>query len=554
MSPASIAAAAIPTPSGTTLLGNLHAQSMTRLTSPVKMIHVNFTVTYKAYTVPVWIGRLRGSMLVNCSESEPVRDVTQIRAEGQGHVSESSSVQNPDRSRAEAALFSALRGLREAVGSPSVRTIAREVGGVSHTTVHAALTGTTIPTWPVLSKLVTYLGGDETTFRQLWEDARPAGSSSTRRPTPGPEISVFVSYARIDDKASYNRISQLIDGIAATYESATGKTVGVFKDVESIKPGDDWRDRIRLGLSSSSILLAFISPAYLRSPACREELTEFFAFLRANSSTRLIIPLMFASPDRVLGEFNDDLLWQQLEKLNYLDISNLRFTDPGSGSWIQTLEVVADRIDKVLRDVPDNIGNLPSELTDEDEIDPEGFLERMAEIEDRMPGMESGVKLYGSLMERLGEQLAKATPDMHEADTYAKKLAVSDRVARDITPIADELDAVAGKLVTDLNELTYVTKFVTASVAKSPDSATKDVMDFLNIIKETATTGIKSLSALDVFTQTVNQSLGYSSRLDRPFKKIRSANLKLAELRGIMTGWLEEVDTVLTQCPLSSQG
>ena len=129
-------------------------------------------------------------------------------------MSESSTVRNPAQSTAEAALNMALLDLREEAGNPSTRAIAKAVGGMSHTTVHAALSGTTIPSWPVLSKLVSYLGGDEDTFRQLWEDARPGGVSS-RRPTPGPEVSVFVSYARIDDKASYSRISKLIDGLAS---------------------------------------------------------------------------------------------------------------------------------------------------------------------------------------------------------------------------------------------------------------------------------------------------------------------------------------------------
>jgi hypothetical protein len=467
-------------------------------------------------------------------------------------VSESSTVQNPARSSAEAALFKALGDLRAEAGNPSTRTIAKDVGSMSHTTVHAALSGTTIPSWPVLSKLVNYLGGNEDTFRQLWEDARPGGAS-TRRPMPGPEVSVFVSYARIDDKASYNRISQLIDGLAATYESSTGQSAGVFKDVESIKPGDDWRDRIRLGLSASSIFLAFISPAYLRSVACREELSEFFAFLNANSSTRLIIPLIFASPDRILNEFNGDDLWAQVSKLQWLDISELRFADPGSGAWIRTLEVVADRIDEVLRSLSSDDTDVPS-AEPKVEISPQGVLERMAEIEGRMPGMITGIERYAVLMAQLGEEVAAATPAMQQADTFAKKLAVSRQLADGLTPIAEEMDTLAGQLVSDLNELTYVTKFVTGIIANSPDDATTDALDFLTTIRETASIGIDSLAAIDEFTRSVSQALGYSSKLDKPLKIIRAANLKIADLRGIMSGWREEVDTAYAKNPnLTSQ-
>jgi len=78
-------------------------------------------------------------------------------------------------------------------------------------------------------------------FRDLWVDTRP--TAQPRRSYSGPEVSVFVSYARIDDKSSYGRVSKLIDDVADTYQSITGQRVGVFKDVESIQPGDDWRDR-----------------------------------------------------------------------------------------------------------------------------------------------------------------------------------------------------------------------------------------------------------------------------------------------------------------------
>jgi TIR domain len=462
------------------------------------------------------------------------------------YVSESSTVQNPEQSSAEAALFMALRDLRQEAGNPSTRAIAKAVGGISHTTVYAALAGTTLPSWPVLSKLVSHLGGDEETFRQLWEDARPGGARS-RRPTPGPEVSVFVSYARIDDKAAYSRISQLIDGLAAIYESSTGQSVGVFKDVESIKPGDDWRDRIRLGLSASSIFLAFISPAYLRSAACREELTEFFAFLRANSSTRLIIPLIFGSPDRILNEFSDDDLWTQVSQLQWLDISELRFADPGSGPWIRTLEAIADRISEILQSVSTEVDTPSAES--ESEISNQGVLERMAEIEERLPGMASGMERYAALMVQLTEQVSLATPEMRIADTFAKKLAVSGRLANSLSPIAEEMDTLAGQMVSDLNELTYVTRFVTGIIANRPDEVTKDVLEFLATIRATANTGIDSLAAIDEFTKSIGQVLGYSGALDKPLRNIRSANLKIADLRGIMSGWREEVDTIYAQNP-----
>jgi hypothetical protein len=449
---------------------------------------------------------------------------------------------------AEAAFFSALRELYARAGAPSTRMMAGAIGGISHTTLHAAIRGTTIPSWPTVAKLVEHLGGYPDTFHALWADTRP--KAAARHVTTGPEISVFVSYARIDDKSTYGRISQLIDGLADTYQSLTGKIVGVFKDVESIKPGDDWRDRIRLGLSASSIFLAFISPAYLRSANCREELSEFLAFLDANSSARLIIPLIFTAPDRILNEFSNDSLWERIEQLQWLDVSRLRYADLGSSDWVLTLERIADRVDEVLLSFASKTDQAsegadsepPSELS-------EHVLNRMAAIETKLPDMAASFERYSGLMVQMTEAVTGAAPSMQRADTFAKKLAISEDLAQQLNPIADEMGVEADRLVGYLNELTYIAKFVIDAVRSDVDDASADTIDFLKIVRDTAATGIKSLSVIDDFTRSIGQSIGFSKDLDKPLKKIRQASLKIADLRGILSGWQEEVASLHGRYP-----
>jgi len=79
-------------------------------------------------------------------------------------------------------------------------------------------------------------------------------------------ISVFLSYARLDDMATYGRISTFRADLQHSYEALTGSRVEVFQDVDSVGLGEGWKDRIRSGLSTSSILLAFVRP---RSSAAR---------------------------------------------------------------------------------------------------------------------------------------------------------------------------------------------------------------------------------------------------------------------------------------------
>ena len=467
-------------------------------------------------------------------------------------VAESSSKRSPARSSAEAAFFAALRELYVHAGEPSTRSMAQGIGDVSHTTLHAAIRGTTVPSWPVVEKLVRFLGGDLHTFQKLWADTRP--NANLRRPVSGPEVSVFVSYARIDDKATYSRVSQLIDSFADSYESMTGGTVGVFKDVESIKPGDDWRDRIRLGLAASSIFLAVISPAYLRSAECRQELSEFLTFLDVNSSARLVIPLIFATPDRIQTEFADDALWKRIEKLQWLNISDLRHTDPGTSGWIIAVDRIADRVDEVLQSFrSENVVVRSEDVQIEHQLSQGDFdLEHMADIEEKLPVMGESLTMYGKLMEQMNSEVNASTPAMQRADTFAKKLAVSNQLAEKLNPIADEMDSAASHIVAYLDEMSYVANFFVAGLRRASEGGasearefmTPEIVEFLTSMKIASTQGINAVAAIEVFVQSLSQVIGFSKRLDLPLKKIRNASLKVADIRGVLTGWQEEVSSL----------
>ena len=68
-------------------------------------------------------------------------------------------------------LVTALQALHRQAGKPSYRTIAKEVGNVSHTTVAEALGGRRVPSWSIVESIVRHLGGDENRIRELWVSA-----------------------------------------------------------------------------------------------------------------------------------------------------------------------------------------------------------------------------------------------------------------------------------------------------------------------------------------------------------------------------------------------
>ncbi|MFC7809976.1 NACHT domain-containing protein [Streptomyces olivaceus] len=84
-----------------------------------------------------------------------------------------------------AAFAAELRALHVAAGSPSSRNLAHKIGTLSHSTIAAALSGRTVPRWPVVKTVVEALGGDTALFNQLWTAAaaemRDAPTGEERR-------------------------------------------------------------------------------------------------------------------------------------------------------------------------------------------------------------------------------------------------------------------------------------------------------------------------------------------------------------------------------------
>lgn len=112
-----------------------------------------------------------------------------------------------ESSRRRRDLASALADLHRRAGKPTSRAIASAVASVSHTTVADTIGGRRVPSWPILEKIVVYLGGDTLQFRMLWEDATTPPSTNSG------ELDRFPT--RID-KITSDAIARLITALADT--------------------------------------------------------------------------------------------------------------------------------------------------------------------------------------------------------------------------------------------------------------------------------------------------------------------------------------------------
>lgn len=81
-------------------------------------------------------------------------------------------------------------------------------------------------------------------------------------------VAVFWSYAHKDDTNSRGAIRTLLDSVRNEYELATGNSLDVFVDDESIDWGTNWREAIEGAVQRTTFFIPVLTPTYLKRPAC----------------------------------------------------------------------------------------------------------------------------------------------------------------------------------------------------------------------------------------------------------------------------------------------
>ena len=120
-----------------------------------------------------------------------------------------------------------------------------------------------------------------------------------------PRVDVFVSYARGDDRDG--AAAALVEEVRRELRRFAAREPGVFFDREPIRSMADWARRSLGPLAAARATLAVLSPAYFKSPYCREEWEGHLEreLARARPGERVapifIVPLAGFTEGKALG-------------------------------------------------------------------------------------------------------------------------------------------------------------------------------------------------------------------------------------------------------------
>lgn len=201
-----------------------------------------------------------------------------------------------------------------------------------------------------------------------------------------PEASLFVSYVHADDRSENGAIRALVERLADTYEFLFGTQLEVFFDGD-IRWGELWRERLSQELERTTFLLAIVTPRFLGSEQCRNEVLEFSAAVRSVGQPKLILPLIWQMPAQLGEEGRGDPVVTSLTQAQWLDVVELRYEDPTSSTYRQLVEKIAGRLHETVvalearrGDLPGQSAVVPASVDDPDQS--LGALELMERAED----------------------------------------------------------------------------------------------------------------------------------------------------------------------------
>ncbi|MCS7480778.1 toll/interleukin-1 receptor domain-containing protein [Umezawaea endophytica] len=368
------------------------------------------------------------------------------------------------------------------------------------------------------------------------------------------DVSIFFSYAHIDNESTHERLRELSGDIRTQYMSMSGLSVDIFFDVDSIALGEKWRQRIEAGLTESTVLFAIISPAYLRSPVCRDEIKTFLTLL-GEQRHKVLIPLLLFPKSEIDQRFSDDELWIEISEVQFRRIHDLRIEERGSKAWMGAVIEIASRMDEIIGVLDEPLAGVElavaGELnrTEENPVDevamePSGRLESMAAAEEYLPEFVEITTDFGNLMKEYAAEMELATPKAAGATSFKEKLLASNSLASKLAPITE---AFSEKSLQMRKILAIITPGISEILRQVVDATPEERNDpeVQNLIKNArfmVDNIINSVQSATPFNDSTEGLKGLSGPLDKVLIKMQSAMLVMVDLNATGQAWSEILD------------
>lgn len=361
----------------------------------------------------------------------------------------------------------------------------------------------------------------------------------------GPEVSVFLSYARKDDR-HFGHVRPFTSLLEALVHAKTGRHVKVFVDRTSIAWGDKWEDSLNEGVLNATVFIPLLSANYLESEMCRMEFNTFYSAAEALGVTELMLPVLIIDAPQIFRSDSDDQVVQIAISHQYELIESAVLSDAGSSDWKRTMAHLADRFALALARAEDRIGRIESipraastlgdEKVVEDDADAPGLAELLESLTQDFEDLTDIANQINPAIEQFGDAAASAgnlpdNPSPRDIQTWSIRLAAAFRPpAQDLELHGERLYAKTRSLDETMIQLRQVAD--TIPEWNSGLRTTLEALTGMGDVRQVMTDLLQGMRPAENLSVPLRQAL-------RP---ARSGVTRISDSLAIIEGWTRWLD------------
>ena len=362
------------------------------------------------------------------------------------------------------------------------------------------------------------------------------------------EISGFLSYVREDDATDGGRITELRRRLEAEIRMQTGEVFSIFQDREDIFVGQQWRHRIENSIDETSLLVAIITPSFLKRKNCREEIRLFVDREKRLGRDDLIVPILYVNTPGLTD--TEDEIASLLSDRQLLKWTDLRFEDFESNKVRRKMEKLALQvIEAIQRSRQSNRGRITPDYLPDD--DGPGFLELQAEAEDALEGLVITVYSMIETTEKITEDTRQATDAITAAKSSGRpasaSLATVQRLSRSLETPAEEMENLADVYLDQVARVGGGINLFVEQVASMDEDDLEAVNGLVESIGTMRDASVQAIGSLQGYQAALVRSYSISRSLKPVLRRIHDALEKVISSKPTCIAWYEDLVDALAQ-------
>ena len=173
---------------------------------------------------------------------------------------------------------------------------------------------------------------------EVLESAAPNKAPARPKPAVGYLYDVFFSY----DKTMSEVVLELTDHVKRELLAVRGEPPKTFIDLQEIRVGEAWAETLSEALIRSKILVAFLTPRYIKSPFASKEF-KLFRDRSSQTGKSLVVPVVLRGEQ--FPDYVNNLKWLDLRKTSSTG-------SPRSSGFAYQARELAEILDKLISAAP----------------------------------------------------------------------------------------------------------------------------------------------------------------------------------------------------------